>query len=47
MQKRTIKDAFHLTLATIAGIVCLHLTLDEQQGWNDFKRIANVKWNAA
>jgi len=42
--ENSLKNVFHLTLA---GIICLYLTFDKQQEWDDSKNIASVKWNAA
>jgi len=32
--------------ATLASIICLCLTFDKQQGWNNSKSVASAKWNA-
>jgi len=42
--ENSLKNVFHLTLA---GIICLYLTFDKQQEWDNSKNIASVKWNAA
>jgi len=41
------KAAFYLMLATLAIIICLCLTFDRKQGWNNSTSVASVKWNAA
>jgi len=33
------KDAFHLALATFTDIICLCLTFDKQQEWNNFQEL--------
>jgi len=39
-----IKGVFHLAFATLAGLICLCLTFDKQQRWNNSRSIAS-KWN--